>query len=95
MKPEAIRPDVRRDMALDALDGVSIPDLMMKYMDQGVESTDQINTVVLDVYKQAAPEIMRAYPESRTNLSQFLVGLRKDTRRQLVLAIKTKTRGTT
>jgi hypothetical protein len=94
MKPEAIKADVRRDMAFDALSGVSIPDIMMKYMDQGVESTEQINEEVMAVFHKAAPEIMRAYPESRTNLSQFLVRLRKDTRRQLVLAIKTKTRGT-
>lgn len=93
MKPEAIKPDVRRDMAFDALSGVSIPDIMMKYMDRGVESTDQINKVVMAVFHKAAPEIMRAYPGT-VNLSQFLVRLRKDTRRQLVLAIKTKTRGT-
>ena len=94
MKPEAIKPDAKRSMALDALSGMSVPDIAIKYFDQGLAgSRGEVSDLVLAVFDAASPEIMRAYPE-RDDLSRFLSKLRKDTRRQLVLAIKTKTRGT-
>jgi hypothetical protein len=93
MKPEAIKPDDRQAMAIDALEGVSIPDLALKYFDMGLASASDVSDVVLGVFNKAAPEIMRSYPNERHDLSKFLTKLRKDTRRQLKLAIRTKTRG--